>query len=118
VHVGGRDWSEGEEEAMHAAGVTVVRRPAEVPAALDRLAEEADRILFHVDLDVIDSAYGRANQFACAGGLSPAEVVKIVRLTKARFPLAAIELASYDPSVDPEGAIARAGVAIVRAALG
>lgn len=116
VHVGGRAWSAGEEEAMTAAGVAVVRHASDVGAALDRLAREVDRVLFHVDVDVIDPAYGRANQFACPGGLSPDEVLDVLRLTQARFTLAAVELASYDPSQDPEGGIARAGSAVIRTA--
>lgn len=115
IHVGGRDWSEGEEEAMIAAGIAIVRDASGVSAALDDL--DADRVLFHLDLDVIDIGFGRANHFACTGGLSPDDVLDVLRQTKHRFPLAAIELASYDPSGDSDGRIAKAGADVIHAAL-
>jgi arginase family enzyme len=72
-------------------------------------------VLVHVDLDVIDPAHGRANQYAAPGGLSPAEVLRVIELARQRFTLAALVVASYDPSVDEDGRVAEIGAEIVRA---
>ncbi len=106
VHVGARDFSPGEREAL-------VRDGVRMGAAFDGLS--ATRMLIHVDLDVIDARHGRANQYACAGGLSPDEVLDVIAEARARFEVAGLVLASYDPSCDGDGRIADAAVRIVRA---
>ena len=106
IHVGARDWSPGEFEALLADGVRI-------GPDFDGLA--AQRMLLHVDVDVIDSRYGRANHYACEGGLSPDEVLRIIGDARARFPIAGLVIASYDPSCDTDGRIAEAAVRFVRA---
>ncbi len=106
VHVGARDWSPGEREALVADGVRIGAEYQEL---------DARRMLVHVDLDVIDSRYGRANPYACEGGMSPDEVLGAIESARARFPIAGLVIASYDPSCDAEGRIAEAAVQIVRA---
>jgi arginase family enzyme len=76
---------------------------------------EAQRMLVHVDLDVIDSRHGRANQYACEGGPSPDEVLRVIETARERFPVAGLVIASYDPSCDGDGRIAEAAVKFVRA---
>jgi len=109
IHVGSRDYSPGEREALIADGVRMEPRFDDI---------DAERVLVHVDLDVIDPQYGRANGFAVDGGLSPDDVLRVVEQARERFPLAALVLASYDPSCDPEGKIAAIGARIVRAIAG
>jgi arginase len=113
MHVGARDYSSGERERMLADGVTMVapHELEQVPSLLGNL--EADRVLIHVDLDVIDPRYGRANQFAAPGGLSPEDVLGVIDAALARFELAALTFASYDPSCDEEGRIAAIAKQIV-----
>lgn len=113
VHAGARDWSPNEREALVRDGVRVLEPGGPVEAAFEGL--DAGRLLIHVDLDVIDSAFGRANHYAVGGGLSPDEVLRIIALATARLPAAALVLASYDPSCDTEGTIADAAREIVRA---
>ena len=109
IHIGSRDYSPGEREALIADGVTMTP---------DFDAIDADRILVHVDLDVIDPRFGRANHFAVDGGLSPDDVLRVIELARQRFPIAALVLASYDPSGDPDGRIAAIGARIARAVAG
>lgn len=116
MHVGARDYSPGERERMQSDGVSVV-----APGQLDEVASllenfEADRVLIHVDLDVIDPEHGHANQFAAPGGLSPDDVLRVIDAATSRFQLAALVLASYDPSVDEAGRIARIAKRIVERA--
>ena len=117
LHVGGRDWSEGELADCHRERVNVARDADAVAPALDVLKARTNRVLIHIDLDVIDSKYGKANQFAVPDGLSPDDVVRVINICGERFEIAAIALASYDPSGDPAGAIAKAGALFVRTAL-
>lgn len=117
LHVGGRDWSERELDDLHRERVNVAADVGAALTALDVLADRASRILIHVDLDVIDTTYGKANQYAVPGGLSPDDVLGIINICGERFRIAAVELASYDPSFDPAGTIAKAGARFVRAAV-
>jgi arginase len=110
VHVGSRDYSPGEREALLRDGVQM---PALADVASALAAVDAKRILVHVDLDVIDARYGRANHFACEGGLSPDELLHVLELARDRFPFAGLVLASYDPSCAGDARIAAAAERIV-----
>ena len=105
VHVGSRDYSPGEREALLRDGVRMEPR-------FDGI--DATRILVHVDLDVIDSRYGRANHYACEGGLSPDDILRVIDDARAHFELAGLVIASYAPECDVDGTIADAAVRIVR----
>ena len=105
VHVGARDFSPGEREAMIADNIRI-------GPSFDGI--DAKRMLVHVDLDVIDSRYGRANHYATEGGPSPDEVLETIDRARKQFEIAALVIASYDPSCDESGAIGDAAVRIVR----
>ena len=116
LHVGARDFNDGELEEIRAAGVDVAPPPLDreaVARQLDRLATKGGRALIHVDLDVIDPQFGTANHFAAPGGLSPDDVCDVITMIKERFAIAGLVLASYDPSGDPGAGIVRAASAIV-----
>ena len=106
VHVGARDWSPGEREALVADG-------ARLGPDFENL--DARRMLIHVDLDVIDARHGRANHYACEGGPSPDAVLAVIDEARARYPIAGLVIASYDPSCDGDGRIAEVAARIVRA---
>jgi arginase len=105
VHVGARDWSPGEREALLRDGVRL-------EADFDGI--DAKRMLVHVDLDVINAKYGRANHYACEGGPSPDEVLETIERARKRFQIVGLVIASYDPSCDTDGRIADAALRIVR----
>lgn len=111
MHVGARDYSPGERDALLADHVHLVEPPLH-DISFDGI--DAKRILVHVDLDVIDPQFGRANPYAVGGGLSPDDVLRVIALARERFELAALVIASYDPACDPEGKIAAIGARIVR----
>ena len=115
VHIGGRDWSPGEMESGRAAGVTIVRHANDAGPAIDRLSQSCDRVVMHVDLDSLDPSFGKANQFASPGGLSPSDVVAIARHVKSRMQIAGFGFASYDPAFDRDGRIVDAARQIVAA---
>ena len=68
----------------------------------------------HVDLDVLDPAYGMANRYAVAPGLSPDAVVAAVRTVLASRRLAALTLSAYDPAYDRTGSVRDAALAVLR----
>ena len=105
IHAGARDFSPGEREALVADGVRMTP---------DFDGFDAKRLLVHVDLDVIDARYGRANHYACDGGLVPDDVLSIIDDARGHCEIAGLVLASYDPSCDTDDRIAEAAVRIVR----
>jgi arginase len=110
MHVGARDYSRGERDALLYDSVWLVephslREPA-VASMLDAMHRNATRLLVHLDVDVIDPRFGRANHYAVDGGLSPDDVLRVIELAAQRFTIAGLVIASYDPSGDPEGKIA------------
>jgi arginase len=113
VHCGARDWSPGEREALLEDEVRVARTADE--ATFDGI--DATRILIHIDADVIDPRFGRANPYACDGGLSPDELLSVLERAKSRFEIAGLVVASYDPSCDPEGCIVEVVRRVVDAAV-
>lgn len=69
--------------------------------ALDRMRScGVTRVYLHLDLDVLDAAWARANQFAPKGGLLPDQLAACIDQVLKRFPVAATAIASYDPALD------------------
>ena len=62
----------------------------------------AGRVSLHVDLDVLDPAYGMANRYAVAPGLSPDAVVAAVRTVLASRRLAGAHALRIRPGVRPD----------------
>ena len=92
------------------------RTSAGIPAPGQRL--RAKRISLHVDLDVLDPAHGRANEFAVAPGISADELVAATRAIAREHELAAVTLSAYDPSYDLTAAYARPRSAVLEACSG
>ena len=117
--VGSRDYSPGEREELLNDSIPLVE-PASltepnVARWLDAMRANADRVIIHVDLDVLDPRFGRANQYAAEGGLSPEEILRVIELARKRFTIAALVVASFDPGADDDGRVAEIGARIVRA---
>ena len=118
--VGARDYSRGERDELLANAVPLVEPTNLTEPTVDRWLAGmqqagAEKLLVHVDLDVLDPRHGRANEFAAEGGLSPDDIIRVIDIARRRFEIAALELASYDPSCDDDGRVARCGAAIVNA---
>src|SRR3989440_4253776 len=117
--VGARDLDPAERSALDGSGVGWVRvaavrdvgAAAALAPALGRL--RARRIHVHVDLDVHDPALAPANEFSPPDGLTPREVQDAVRAIAAAVPICSASLASYDPSVDPQGRALEAGLQLI-----
>lgn len=114
--VGIRDVDDAERERLEASGVHVVpptKTDSGVGEALDRLRERSGDVYLHVDLDVLDPSEGRANHWAAPGGLSTAEVERIVGDVGERLTLRAAALTAYDPAADRDGTIPAIAAALL-----
>lgn len=113
-----RDLDDGEVALIERTGLLTLTteelRTPEGLAALESLAGGVSRLHLHVDMDAFDESIVRGNQLAVSGGVTLDELLTAVRAATRRAPLAAIGLASYDPSEDA----ADAGPGLVRALLG
>src|SRR5207248_2334039 len=79
VLAGVRDVEAGERQRLDRSAIHLVdpRDVRRLPEQVDRL--EAKRVSLHVDLDVLDPAHGRANEYAVAPGITPDELIAAVR---------------------------------------
>ena len=77
-----------------------------MPEVLRQLG--TNTVYVHVDLDVIDTSEGRANGWACGGGLSLNQLRDALELIGCRASIVAGAVTCYDPAVDADGRIGRA----------
>jgi arginase len=83
--------------------------------ALGRLASEVDGVHLHVDLDVIDTADGFANeQWAEEPGPSLDQLTAAFGRVAERVPVRSISLTSYNPEVDTDGRALQSGLTLLR----
>jgi arginase len=123
VHVGARDLDAGERALLEQSAIRLVM-PNEVGLsgmgqaigdALDELARRVDRVYVHVDVDVLETGAGRANELAFPGGLPLGMIVEAIEAIKARFTVAAGAVASFDPTYDVENVVLEACFRILEA---
>ena len=111
VLAGVRDMEAGERARLERSAIRRVDT-----AEIGRLAEHlepvhAQRISLHLDLDVLDPAHGRANQYATAPGIAPDELIAAVKAVSRDHQLAALTLSAYDPAYDIDGRVRDAALA-------
>ncbi len=118
--VGARAVDPEEEVALTASGMT---RLAVAEVANERkrdnilgglMASGATSVHLHVDADVLDSGIAPANDYAVPGGLQLEELLGLFVETISRLPLGSLSIASYDPRLDADRALARALVDVIR----
>lgn len=110
--VGARHLDPQEGDAL--AESRVLRIGADL-SGLDDVFSEASPVWLHVDLDVLDIAEGRANQFATTGGLTVSQLVDAVRRLATRLSVVGAAFTSYDPAVDADDRIAIAALKVANA---
>lgn len=108
VLAGTRSVDRQEQVLLDSSGLTLVP-PAKLSAepgvgpAVSGLAERVDSVHLHVDLDVIDTRDGHANEFAVDGGPSLAALDAAIRTVGAQIAVSSVSLTSYNPTVDIDG---------------
>jgi arginase len=122
VIAGVREVDPAEQERLDASKIAVVGADrmekqglGALATALDALKTRVDRVYVHLDLDVLDAGkVGKANEFAVEGGPNAEELQAPLGMVRERFEVAAIGIASYDPTFDADGRVLRAAVASAR----
>ncbi|KAK0613535.1 hypothetical protein B0T14DRAFT_539366 [Immersiella caudata] len=121
VHVGMRDVNELERGRVEGSEMGVVwggegsderfaeRLGEEMKWRFGDGDEEEKGVLVHLDLDVLDVSVGKANGFACAGGLVKDELSACMRRIVERVTPLAMTVASFDPFCDGEESAKRIG---------
>ncbi len=105
------------EHYVSANGTQRIRKHglrAELEPLWAKIPTYTGRAYLHIDLDVLDPAEARVNQFAAPGGLTLTELLGILSLVRERFTLAAAAITAYDPEYDEGEKAVRAAVAIIR----
>ncbi|KAK4237538.1 hypothetical protein C8A03DRAFT_44624 [Achaetomium macrosporum] len=125
IHCGMRDVNDLERSRVEASDMAVVwgdpTRKVDFEAGL---RNELHRVfgneppaatLIHLDVDSLDSSLGKANQFACSGGLLKEDLLGcMVAITERRRPLA-FTIASFDPLCDTDDSARRLAAAVIQA---
>jgi len=108
IQIGVREKDPPEVQLLQQSGIKQIPTVAlaRLPEALKQLS--TNTVYVHVDLDVIDTSEGRANGWACGGGLSLNQLRDALELIGCRASIVAGAVTCYDPAVDADGRIGRA----------
>ncbi len=129
VHVGRRDAEEAEEAgsqriedtAISVFDLATVRRRGAEPVAHDALARlvrpDLDGVWIHLDCDALDDAVMPAVDYRLPDGLHWDELEAVLHTVVASGAVVGIEVTIFNPTLDPDGSIARALVACLGRAL-
>lgn len=114
LHAAGRAIDAEEQRRLERSDITVVPaarmstpdqlHEAFIPA-VDALLERVDRLYVHVDLDAIDLADGRANEFAAPDGPTLEALTTCLDQLVDRGNVVAASLTSYNPDHDDGSAL-------------
>jgi arginase len=120
VLAGARDLDPWEAKALDSTPVTRVDAQsisAKLEAAAATSSSGAADTHLHVDLDVLDTSEGHANEFAVPGGVNRIDLLAALEATSRRVPVASATLSAYDPHFDADGRVARVAAEITTAIL-
>lgn len=70
---------------------------------LDRLADRTDRMVVHIDLDILDPAHAPETALPEPNGLSPNQLLWSIEAVAERFRITGLALAGYWPDKDQTG---------------
>jgi arginase len=113
IQIGVREKDPPEVQLLQQSGIKQIPTAAlaELPEVVRQLG--TNTVYVHVDLDVIDTSEGRANGWACGGGLSVNQLHDALELIGRSASIVAGAVTCYDPAVDMDGRIGRAVPRIV-----
>ena len=111
-------YAEGRRFGIATVVTTVVAAEIRtaLPAALEGLTKNVDRVHVHIDLDVLDASVARANTYAVGGGLTGEDLEFAVSSIGRALPIAGITLSAYDPAGDTSDHAAKAAIRLISAA--
>jgi arginase len=107
ILAGARDFDPIEAQRLSSSAITLI-----TPEML-KLDEEAlnekfiplESVYLHIDLDVIDPQFVRANGYSTPCGIFPEDLIKTVKLIKNKYRISALGITAFDPSLDPDGKV-------------
>ncbi|MFL5640023.1 MAG: arginase family protein [Gemmatimonadaceae bacterium] len=117
--VGTRDLDTIERRLLAESNIDVIESGhlrSKLRRSLRSIAQHADRVYVHLDLDVLDSSVAAANKFAVPGGLTVDDVEYALTQISDEFNIAAVTLSAYDPTADTNGAAASAAIRLIATA--
>jgi arginase len=105
-------WGDAKRRVDFAAGVT--------KELGERFGAEGGEtaMLVHLDVDVFDASLGKANPFACAGGLFEEDITGCMAAISERTIPMALTIASFDPECDGDESAQRLAKLSVKAVEG
>ena len=126
VHLGSRALDREEERMMKSSGMRMVpmaevrrRGVRDLAGEVSRhLADRADWLVLHLDVDVIDPTLIPAVNYPTPKGLTIEEVLELARAVRATGKLRAVEVAAYNPAFDTDGSSAVSIVGLLTRILG
>lgn len=125
IHVGSMELDDEEKRMLEEAGIPLITKDSTVESAfissfknaLANLTNNVKDIYVHIDMDVLDTGYAKANHFPTYGGLSVEAVVDCIKLIKENYKIRGCGIASIDPSFDRDRIVLNAGFKLVEAIL-
>lgn len=119
VLVGTRDLDPLERDALEASPIQSLA-PADAGCVTMRvraLGSPVPPVYVHLDLDVLNPAQARANEYAPPGGMPPAALAATLEALTATTRIYALAVTAYDPSFDGDGRARAAAIDAVLAAV-
>lgn len=105
--VGARDLDKTESRLLGNSAITQIK-PVELnhlEEAMQVLTRHVQQFYVHVDVDVLDKSEGRANSYACNGGLSAGDLCAALQLIRRSGAIVVSSITAYDPASDHDGRI-------------
>jgi arginase len=114
-----QQWTTLTRRRLSATPAPAVRTDPEAAAtwAWGRVASVAERVVLHVDVDVLDTGAFPLANFPHFNGLALDELGTCLRVFARRPELAAVVVTEVNPTHDPDGSLLRALVEVLVAAL-
>lgn len=113
-----RDLEPYQQARLDASEIRTIPGPLaghELAVELDALSREVDRVYLHLDLDALDIAIGRANEYAAAGGPTVGTMLAAIGAVFQRFRVVTAAVTAYDPTYDTDGHLAAAARELIAA---
>jgi arginase len=117
VLFGARDLEPAERELLDSRGVLEVFCVDQLAKHLDGLTRQVECVCVHVDLDVLDPTVATANQWTTTGGISLECLLEAIAEVRRQTRIAALGIASYDPTIDRGGRALEAALRVAESVL-